>query len=84
MFLSLSVLPLQPKKDLHFVMETNNEYKGLLGCFPDTIGVHKVHWEIVTQSFIRKLIFFRGQLFLQPEPVAPAALKFKLSLSSFY
>ncbi|KAJ4929270.1 hypothetical protein JOQ06_004881 [Pogonophryne albipinna] len=31
----------QPKKDLHFVMETNNEYKGLLGCFPDTIGVHK-------------------------------------------
>lgn len=23
-------------------METNNEYKGLLGCFPDTIGVHKV------------------------------------------
>uniref|UniRef100_A0A672IE88 Sorting nexin n=1 Tax=Salarias fasciatus TaxID=181472 RepID=A0A672IE88_SALFA len=31
----------QPKKDLHFVMETNNEYKGLLGCFPDTIGFHK-------------------------------------------
>ncbi|XP_072298396.1 sorting nexin-9b isoform X4 [Eucyclogobius newberryi] len=31
----------QPRKDLHFVMETNNEYKGLLGCFPDTIGVHK-------------------------------------------
>ncbi|XP_037101375.1 sorting nexin-9b isoform X2 [Syngnathus acus] len=31
----------QPKKDLHFLMETNNEYKGLLGCFPDTIGVHK-------------------------------------------
>lgn len=25
-------------------METNNEYKGLLGCFPDTIGVHKVPW----------------------------------------
>lgn len=24
-------------------METNNEYKGLLGCFPDTIGVHKVY-----------------------------------------
>lgn len=23
-------------------MENNNEYKGLLGCFPDTIGVHKV------------------------------------------
>uniref|UniRef100_A0A673ZWE5 Sorting nexin 9a n=1 Tax=Salmo trutta TaxID=8032 RepID=A0A673ZWE5_SALTR len=33
----------QPRKDLHFLMETNNEYKGLLGCFPDTIGVHKVH-----------------------------------------
>ncbi|XP_004541870.2 sorting nexin-9b isoform X1 [Maylandia zebra] len=31
----------QPRKDLHHVMETNNEYKGLLGCFPDTIGVHK-------------------------------------------
>uniref|UniRef100_A0A669EDU5 Sorting nexin n=1 Tax=Oreochromis niloticus TaxID=8128 RepID=A0A669EDU5_ORENI len=31
----------QPKKDLHHLMETNNEYKGLLGCFPDTIGVHK-------------------------------------------
>lgn len=31
----------QPKKDLHYVMETNNEYKGMLGCFPDTIGVHK-------------------------------------------
>ncbi|XP_049612185.1 sorting nexin-9b isoform X2 [Syngnathus scovelli] len=31
----------QPKKDLHFLMETNNEYKGLLGCFPDTIAVHK-------------------------------------------
>ncbi|KTF92737.1 hypothetical protein cypCar_00014641 [Cyprinus carpio] len=32
----------QPKKDLHFLMETNLEYKGLLGCFPDTITVHKV------------------------------------------
>ncbi|XP_075905681.1 sorting nexin-9b isoform X2 [Nelusetta ayraudi] len=31
----------QPRKDLHFLMETNNEYKGLLGCFPDTIAVHK-------------------------------------------
>lgn len=52
-FFPLSFLPpsvdlcslLQPKKDLHFVMETNNEYKGLLGCFPDTIGVHKVQLE---------------------------------------
>ncbi|XP_062378701.1 sorting nexin-9a [Sardina pilchardus] len=31
----------QPKQDLHFLLETNSEYKGLLGCFPDTIGVHK-------------------------------------------
>ncbi|KAL2098708.1 hypothetical protein ACEWY4_005188 [Coilia grayii] len=31
----------QPKQDLHFLLETNNEYKGLLGCFPDTLGVHK-------------------------------------------
>ncbi|XP_069787733.1 sorting nexin-9-like isoform X2 [Narcine bancroftii] len=31
----------QPKKDLHYLMETNQEYKGLLGCFPDIIGVHK-------------------------------------------
>lgn len=28
-------------------METNNEYKGLLGCFPDTIGVHKVRQSVV-------------------------------------
>lgn len=40
-YLLLSVY-FQPKKDLHFLMETNNEYKGLLGCFPDTIAVHKV------------------------------------------
>ncbi|XP_072363713.1 palmitoyltransferase ZDHHC14 isoform X6 [Scyliorhinus torazame] len=31
----------QPKKDLQYLMETNQEYKGLLGCFPDIIGVHK-------------------------------------------
>lgn len=23
-------------------METNHEYKGFLGCFPDIIGAHKV------------------------------------------
>ncbi|XP_034756770.1 sorting nexin-9b isoform X7 [Etheostoma cragini] len=40
----------QPKKDLHFVMETNNEYKGLLGCFPDTIGVHKAALEKVKEA----------------------------------
>uniref|UniRef100_A0A8D0AJS3 Sorting nexin 9 n=1 Tax=Sander lucioperca TaxID=283035 RepID=A0A8D0AJS3_SANLU len=39
-----------PKKDLHFVMETNNEYKGLLGCFPDTIGVHKAAIDKVKEA----------------------------------
>lgn len=52
----VSVFFLQPKKDLHFLMETNNEYKGLLGCFPDTIGVHKVRQEIAPQGFTRKEI----------------------------
>ncbi|XP_056620187.1 sorting nexin-9b isoform X2 [Triplophysa dalaica] len=40
----------QPKKDLHKLMETNNEYKGLLGCFPDTIGVHKAAIEKVKEG----------------------------------
>uniref|UniRef100_A0A673IF47 Sorting nexin n=1 Tax=Sinocyclocheilus rhinocerous TaxID=307959 RepID=A0A673IF47_9TELE len=40
----------QPKKDLHFLMETNNEYKGLLGCFPDTVGVHKAAIEKVKEA----------------------------------
>ncbi|XP_076128187.1 sorting nexin-9-like isoform X1 [Alosa pseudoharengus] len=40
----------QPKKDLHYLMETNNEYKGLLGCFPDTIGVHKSAIEKVKEG----------------------------------
>uniref|UniRef100_A0AAZ3RAX9 Sorting nexin n=1 Tax=Oncorhynchus tshawytscha TaxID=74940 RepID=A0AAZ3RAX9_ONCTS len=40
----------QPRKDLHFLMETNNEYKGLLGCFPDTIGVHKAAIEKVREG----------------------------------
>uniref|UniRef100_A0A8C4GU41 Sorting nexin n=1 Tax=Dicentrarchus labrax TaxID=13489 RepID=A0A8C4GU41_DICLA len=39
-----------PKKDLHFLMETNNEYKGLLGCFPDTIGVHKAAIDKVKEA----------------------------------
>uniref|UniRef100_A0A8C1Y4G0 Sorting nexin 9a n=1 Tax=Cyprinus carpio TaxID=7962 RepID=A0A8C1Y4G0_CYPCA len=40
----------QPKKDLHFLMETNNEYKGLLGCFPDTIAVHKAAIDKVKEA----------------------------------
>ncbi|XP_062303021.1 sorting nexin-9a isoform X1 [Osmerus eperlanus] len=40
----------QPRRDLHFLMETNNEYKGLLGCFPDTIGVHKAAIEKVKEG----------------------------------
>ncbi|XP_067223422.1 sorting nexin-9a [Chanodichthys erythropterus] len=40
----------QPKKDLHFLLETNNEYKGLLGCFPDTIGVHKAAIDKVKEA----------------------------------
>ncbi|NXJ67142.1 SNX9 protein, partial [Rostratula benghalensis] len=35
-----------PKKDLHFLMETNHEYKGFLGCFPDIIAAHKGAIEI--------------------------------------
>lgn len=31
-------------------METNNEYKGLLGCFPDTIGVHKAAIDKVKEA----------------------------------
>ncbi|XP_066532970.1 sorting nexin-9b isoform X2 [Hoplias malabaricus] len=40
----------QPRKDLHYLMETNNEYKGLLGCFPDTIGVHKAAIDKVKEA----------------------------------
>uniref|UniRef100_A0A4W4G1T9 Sorting nexin n=1 Tax=Electrophorus electricus TaxID=8005 RepID=A0A4W4G1T9_ELEEL len=40
----------QPRKDLHSLMETNNEYKGLLGCFPETIGVHKAAIEKVKEA----------------------------------
>ncbi|XP_020665294.3 sorting nexin-9 isoform X1 [Pogona vitticeps] len=36
-----SLVAEQPKKDLHYLMETNHEYKGFLGCFPDIIGAHK-------------------------------------------
>ncbi|KAK0149608.1 Sorting nexin-9 [Merluccius polli] len=37
----------QPKRDLHFLLETNTEYKGLLGCFPETLAVHKAAIEKV-------------------------------------
>ncbi|XP_069463825.1 sorting nexin-9 isoform X2 [Ambystoma mexicanum] len=40
----------QPRKDLHFLMETNHEYKGFLGCFPDIIGTHKGAIEKVKES----------------------------------
>ncbi|XP_064411993.1 sorting nexin-9b isoform X2 [Latimeria chalumnae] len=40
----------QPKKDLHYLMETNHEYKGFLGCFPDIIGVHKGAMEKVKEG----------------------------------
>uniref|UniRef100_A0A7M4G2Q3 Sorting nexin n=1 Tax=Crocodylus porosus TaxID=8502 RepID=A0A7M4G2Q3_CROPO len=40
----------QPRKDLHFLMETNHEYKGFLGCFPDIIGAHKGVIEKVKES----------------------------------
>ncbi|XP_044527711.1 sorting nexin-9 isoform X2 [Gracilinanus agilis] len=40
----------QPKKDLHFLMECNHEYKGFLGCFPDIIGAHKAAIEKVKES----------------------------------
>uniref|UniRef100_A0A671R871 Sorting nexin-9-like n=1 Tax=Sinocyclocheilus anshuiensis TaxID=1608454 RepID=A0A671R871_9TELE len=40
----------QPKKDLHFLMETTHEYKGLLGCFPDTIAVHKAAIDKVKEA----------------------------------
>ncbi|CAJ1087423.1 sorting nexin-9-like [Xyrichtys novacula] len=40
----------QPQKDLHFLLETNNEYRGMLGCFPDIISVHKSAIEKVKES----------------------------------
>ncbi|XP_018528468.1 sorting nexin-9 isoform X1 [Lates calcarifer] len=40
----------QPQKDLHFLLETNSEYKGLLGCFPEIITVHKAAVEKVKES----------------------------------
>ncbi|MEQ2257661.1 Sorting nexin-9 [Ilyodon furcidens] len=40
----------QPQKDLHFLLETNSEYKGLLGCFPEIICVHKAAVEKVKEA----------------------------------
>ncbi|XP_076580107.1 sorting nexin-9-like isoform X2 [Chaetodon auriga] len=40
----------QPQKDLHFLLETNNEYKGLLGCFPEIMAVHKAAVEKVKEA----------------------------------
>ncbi|MBL1833871.1 hypothetical protein ELE24_27660, partial [Klebsiella pneumoniae] len=45
-----SLVAEQPKKDLHFLMECNHEYKGFLGCFPDIIGAHKGAIEKVKES----------------------------------
>uniref|UniRef100_A0AAQ5X163 PX domain-containing protein n=1 Tax=Amphiprion ocellaris TaxID=80972 RepID=A0AAQ5X163_AMPOC len=40
----------QPQKDLYFLLETNSEYKGLLGCFPEIIAVHKAAVEKVKEA----------------------------------
>ncbi|OCT77954.1 hypothetical protein XELAEV_18029052mg, partial [Xenopus laevis] len=40
----------QPRKDLHYLMETNHEYKGFLSCFPDIISAHKGALEKVKES----------------------------------
>ncbi|XP_027866447.1 sorting nexin-9-like [Xiphophorus couchianus] len=40
----------QPQKDLHFLLETNSEYKGLLGCFPEIIAVHKAAVDKVKEA----------------------------------
>lgn len=45
-----SLVAEQPKKDLHFLMECNHEYKGFLGCFPDIIGAHKAAIDKVKES----------------------------------
>uniref|UniRef100_A0A7N6A6H6 Sorting nexin n=1 Tax=Anabas testudineus TaxID=64144 RepID=A0A7N6A6H6_ANATE len=39
-----------PQNDLHFLLETNSEYKGLLGCFPEIIAVHKAAVEKVKEA----------------------------------
>uniref|UniRef100_A0A3B4TII9 Sorting nexin-9-like n=1 Tax=Seriola dumerili TaxID=41447 RepID=A0A3B4TII9_SERDU len=43
-------VPDGPQKDLHFLLETNSEYKGLLSCFPEIIAVHKAAVEKVKEA----------------------------------
>ncbi|XP_041638015.1 sorting nexin-9-like isoform X2 [Cheilinus undulatus] len=40
----------QPQKDLHFLLETNSEYRGMLGNFPELIAVQKAAVEKVRES----------------------------------
>uniref|UniRef100_A0A3Q3XG90 Sorting nexin n=1 Tax=Mola mola TaxID=94237 RepID=A0A3Q3XG90_MOLML len=40
----------QPQKDLNVLLETNSEYKSMLGCFPEIIAVHKVAIEKVKET----------------------------------
>uniref|UniRef100_A0A3Q1J691 Sorting nexin n=1 Tax=Anabas testudineus TaxID=64144 RepID=A0A3Q1J691_ANATE len=44
------IIKQQPQNDLHFLLETNSEYKGLLGCFPEIIAVHKAAVEKVKEA----------------------------------
>ncbi|KAK2857262.1 hypothetical protein Q5P01_005997 [Channa striata] len=44
------IMKQQPNNDLHFLLETNSEYKSLLGCFPDIISVHKAAVEKVKEA----------------------------------
>ncbi|KAL4623904.1 sorting nexin-9-like [Arapaima gigas] len=45
-----TIISEQPKKDLHFLMEINIEYKGILSCFPETLAVHKAAIEKVKDA----------------------------------
>ncbi|XP_068087963.1 sorting nexin-9 isoform X2 [Hyperolius riggenbachi] len=45
-----SLVEEQPRKDLHYLMETNHEYKGFLSCFPDMISAHKAAIDKVKES----------------------------------
>uniref|UniRef100_A0A671YYM4 Sorting nexin 9a n=1 Tax=Sparus aurata TaxID=8175 RepID=A0A671YYM4_SPAAU len=56
----------QPQKDLHFLLETNNEYKGLLGCFPEIMAVHKV----LTHSTHNTTVLCRSNNYILLSPPA--------------